>query len=85
MTEQQIGAYYHNLHNGEKGRFTAYLSLNLGGSPHSWQQKMLLWSSNTAYRPAIFDADNTVLLVVVLEYCMFEDFSNANRVLLLTS
>ena len=31
MTEQQIGTYYHNLHNGEKGRFTAYLSLKLGG------------------------------------------------------
>ena len=31
MTEQQIGTYYLNLHNGEKGSFTAYLSLNLGG------------------------------------------------------
>lgn len=53
MTEQQIGTYYHNLSFGEKGRFTAYLSLNLGGSPHSWQQKMLLWSSASEYRPAI--------------------------------
>lgn len=52
MTEQQIGLYYHNLISGEKGRFTAYLSLNLGGSPHSWQQKMLLWSSTTEHRPA---------------------------------
>ena len=53
MTEQQIGTYYHNLSFGEKARFTAYLSLNLGGSPHSWQQKMLLWSSASEYRPAI--------------------------------
>lgn len=35
MTEQQIGTYYNNLNFGKKGRFTAYLSLNLGGSPHS--------------------------------------------------
>lgn len=39
MTKKQIGAYYNNLNFGEKGRFTAYLSLNLGGSPHSWLQK----------------------------------------------
>lgn len=53
MNEQQIGTYYNNLNFGEKGRFTAYLSLNLGGSPHSWQQKMLLWSSTAVHRPVI--------------------------------
>lgn len=53
MTEQQIGTYYNNLNFGEKERFTAYLSINLGGSPRSWQQKMLLWSSTTVHHPAI--------------------------------
>jgi len=53
MTEKQIGTYYQNLNSGEKGRFTAYLSLNLGGSPHSWQQKMLLWAGDTPHRPVI--------------------------------
>lgn len=53
MSEQQIGEYYQSLNFGEKGRFTAYLSLHLGGSPHSWQQKLLLWSSSTPHRPAI--------------------------------
>ena len=53
MLTQQIGAYYQNLKFGDKGRFRAYLSLHLGGFPHSWQQKMLLWSSTIAHRPAI--------------------------------
>lgn len=53
MSEQLIGEYYQSLNFDEKGRFTAYLSLHLGGSPHSWQQKLLLWSSSTPHRPAI--------------------------------
>lgn len=51
MSEKQIGAYYYNLNFGEKGRFTAYQSLHLGGSPHSWQQKMLLWNRASKHRP----------------------------------
>ena len=43
MTTKEIAFYYKNLPNGEKGRFTAHISLELGGSPHSWQQKFLKW------------------------------------------
>lgn len=34
MTQKEIADYYSKLSNGEKGRFTAFLSMNLGGSPH---------------------------------------------------
>ena len=43
MTTKEIAFYYKSLPNGEKGRFTAHISLELGGSPHSWQQKFLKW------------------------------------------
>ena len=43
MTTKEIAFYYKNLPNGEKGRFTAHISLELGGSPHSWQQHFLRW------------------------------------------
>lgn len=39
MTQKEIADYYSRLSNGEKGRFTAFLSMTLGGSPHTWQQK----------------------------------------------
>jgi hypothetical protein len=51
MEQKDIGAYYNSLENGEKGRFTAFVSLSLGGSPHSWQQKFLLWAKNVVNRP----------------------------------
>jgi hypothetical protein len=51
MTQSEIAAYYNGLTNGEKGRFTAFLSLSLGGSPHTWQQKFLLWAKNNLIRP----------------------------------
>ena len=41
MTQKEIADYYSRLLNGEKGRFTAFLSMTLGGSPHTWQQKIL--------------------------------------------
>ena len=41
MTQKEIADYYSRLSNGEKGRFTAFLSMTLGGSPHTWQQKIL--------------------------------------------
>ena len=41
MTQKEIADYYSKLSNSEKGRFTAFLSMNLGGSPHTWQQKIL--------------------------------------------
>ena len=44
MTQQEIGAYYSKLSAGRKGMFTAFLSVHLGGSPHSWQHKLLSWS-----------------------------------------
>ena len=43
MTQKEIADYYSRLLNGEKGRFTAFLSMTLGGSPHTWQQKILGW------------------------------------------
>ena len=51
MTQKEIGEYYNALTNGEKGRFTAFLSLRLGGSPHTWQQKLLAWAKNTFGKP----------------------------------
>ena len=41
MSQKEIADYYSSLSNGEKGRFTAFLSMTLGGSPHTWQQKIL--------------------------------------------
>lgn len=51
MTQKEIADYYSKLSNGEKGRFTAFLSMNLGGSPHTWQQKILGWVRNIMGRP----------------------------------
>ena len=39
MTQKDIALYYEQLTRGEKGRFTAFISLRLGGSPHSWQHR----------------------------------------------
>lgn len=50
MTENEVAAYYGRLSNGEKGRFVAFLSLMLGGSPHTWQQKIVCWSRNEMIR-----------------------------------
>lgn len=41
MTQKDVAAYYSNLSRGDKGRFTAFVSLRLGGSPHSWQHRLL--------------------------------------------
>ena len=38
MTLKEIANYYKMLTNGEKGRFTAFVSGHVGGSPHTWQQ-----------------------------------------------
>lgn len=51
MTQKEIAVYYSRLSNGEKGRFTAFLSITLGGSPHTWQQKILGWTRNIMSRP----------------------------------
>ncbi len=51
MSTMDISKFYDTLPNGEKGRFTAFLSLRLGGSPHTWQQKILTWGHNTQRRP----------------------------------
>lgn len=51
MTKQEIANYYSRLSNGEKGRFTAFLSVAIGGSPHTWQQKILGWAHNIVGRP----------------------------------
>jgi len=49
--QKEIAAYYSTLSNGEKGRFTAFVSLRLGSSPHTWQQKFLRWAQNEYVRP----------------------------------
>ena len=52
MTQLEFGEYYTRLSAGNKGIFTAFLSVHLGGSPHSWQQKLLEWSKgNVLKRP----------------------------------
>lgn len=51
MTQREIAGFYVSLTNGEKGPFIASLSLKLGGSPHTWQQKMLGWAKNIQRRP----------------------------------
>lgn len=51
MNTMDVSKFYDTLPNGEKGRFTAFLSLRLGGSPHTWQQKILDWGHNTKRRP----------------------------------
>jgi len=35
MTQKEVADYYCKLSNSEKGRFTAFLSMNIGGSPHT--------------------------------------------------
>ena len=51
MDKTEIAKYYSSLSNGEKGRFTAFLSIHLGGAPHTWQQKILGWERNIAGKP----------------------------------
>ena len=51
MTQKDIASYYEGLTRGEKGRFTAFISLRLGGSPHSWQYRLLCLARDTAIRP----------------------------------
>ena len=51
MKQKEIAAYYEQLTRGEKGRFTAFVSLRLGGSPHSWQHRLLCVARDKAKRP----------------------------------
>lgn len=51
MSQKQIAEYYEQLTRGEKGRFAAFISLRLGGSPHSWQHRLLCVARNTSIRP----------------------------------
>ena len=51
MDKAEIANYYSSLSNGEKGRFTAFLSIHLGGAPHTWQQKILGWSLGVIGKP----------------------------------
>lgn len=51
MTQKDICAFYKTLTRGEKGRFTAFVSLQLGGSPHTWQYKFLRWERGLAKSP----------------------------------
>ena len=51
MTQKNVASYYGALSRGDKGRFTAFVSLRLGGSPHSWQHRLLCVARDTAVRP----------------------------------
>lgn len=51
MTQKDVAVYYGALSRGDKGRFTAFVSLRLGGSPHSWQHRLLCVARDTAVRP----------------------------------
>ena len=51
MDKTEIVKYYLSLSNGEKGRFTAFLSIHLGGAPHTWQQKIQGWARSIAGKP----------------------------------
>lgn len=51
MTQKDVASYYGALSRGDKGRFTAFVSLRLGGSPHSWQHRLLCVARDTAVRP----------------------------------
>jgi hypothetical protein len=51
MTQKDVATYYSNLSRGDKGRFTAFVSLRLGGSPHSWQHRLLCVARDTSIRP----------------------------------
>ena len=51
MTQKDVAKYYGDLSRGEKGRFTAFVSLRLGGSPHSWQHRLLCVARDTSIRP----------------------------------
>jgi hypothetical protein len=51
MTQKDVATYYGALSRGDKGRFTAFVSLRLGGSPHSWQHRLLCVARDTAVRP----------------------------------
>ena len=61
MTQKDIAAFYGNLSRGDKGRFTAFVSLRLGGSPHSWQHRLLCVSKDKSIRP--------ISPVIVRELC----------------
>lgn len=51
MIQKDVASYYGALSRGDKGRFTAFVSLRLGGSPHSWQHRLLCVARDTAVRP----------------------------------
>lgn len=51
MGKQEIAKFYWNLPNGEKGRFIAICTIEMGGSPYSWQHKFLRWYSGKERRP----------------------------------
>ena len=51
MDKQEIAKFYWNLPNGAKGRFVAVCTLEMGGSPSSWQHKFLRWYSGRERRP----------------------------------
>jgi len=65
MTRKEIATFYGALTYGDKGRFLAFLSLQLGGSPHTWQQKLLRWSRSAASARPIPPVINNALSSII--------------------
>ena len=51
MTEKEIATFYQTLPKRDKGLFTAYVSVKLGGSPHSWQARFIKMFRGQVVRP----------------------------------
>lgn len=68
MTHQDVAAFYAALTYGDKGRFLAFLSLQLGGTPHTWQQRLLRWLRNEdTFRPIPPIIDNALSSIIRTE------------------
>ena len=71
MDKDAIAKFYWNLPNGEKGRFTAYCSMVLGGSPHTLQNKFLRWIRGDKGRPmSPLEADRLRQIIETEEWRM---------------
>ena len=61
MTQKDVAAYYSNLSRGDKGRFTAFVSLRLGGRRNIKKHRLLCVAQDKAIRP--------ISPVIVRELC----------------
>lgn len=64
MTEKEIATFYQTLPKRDKGLFTAYVSVKLGGSPHSWQARFIKMFRGQVVRPlfpVVVDALSSII------------------------